>query len=62
MDKSYEKDANDITYASLSEGETVKLKELEKTFNNEFQSDYYLMVMKNHNIKSWQVSGFYIIL
>ena len=52
MDKSYEKDANDITYASLSEGETVKLKELEKTFNNEFQSDYYLMAMKNHNIKS----------
>jgi hypothetical protein len=46
MDKASTKGSNDITYASLSEGETKKLKELEQTFNNQFQSDYYLMVMK----------------
>jgi hypothetical protein len=52
MDNAHIKDSNNITYANLSEGETVKLKELEQTFNNEFHSDYYLMVMKNDNIKS----------
>ena len=60
MDKEHIKNTN-IAYADLSQGETEKLKELEKTFNNEFQCDYYLMVMKSHNIKSWQKSGFYFI-
>ena len=41
-------------------GSLEKLKELEQTFNNEFQCDYYLMVMKNNTIKSWQMSGFYL--
>ncbi|MGH4138932.1 hypothetical protein [Clostridium sp.] len=52
MDKEYTKDSNNIIYADLSQMETEKLKQVEKTFNNEFQCDYYLMVMKNHNIKS----------
>lgn len=52
MDSTYLKSSNDIIYANLSEGETEKLKELEKTFNNQFQCDYYLMVMKNNIIKS----------
>ncbi|MBZ9688727.1 polynucleotide phosphorylase [Clostridium estertheticum] len=52
MDKEYLKDSNGIAYADLSQGETEKLKELEKTFNNEFQRDYYLMAMKKHIIKS----------
>ena len=52
MDKTYSKSFNNITYADLSEGETVKLKELEQTFNNQFESEYYLMVMKNDIIKS----------
>jgi len=60
MNKEYIKDSN-IAYADLSQGQTEKLKELEKTFNNEFQCEYYLMVMKNHIIKSWQKSGFYLI-
>ena len=51
MNKEYIKDSN-IAYADLSQGQTEKLKELEKTFNNEFQCEYYLMVMKNHIIKS----------
>lgn len=46
MDKTSAKGSNDITYASLSEGEAKKLKELEQTFNNQFKCDYYLMVMK----------------
>ncbi len=52
MENVYDKDSNDIVYANLSENQTTKLKELEKTFNNQFQSDYYLMVMRNHNVKS----------
>ncbi|MBU3128116.1 polynucleotide phosphorylase [Clostridium tagluense] len=52
MDKEYLKDSKDIAYADLSQGETEKLKELERTFNSEFQCDYYLMVMKDHSIKS----------
>lgn len=52
MEKAYSKSSNNIIYADLSEGETVKLKELEKTFNNQFQCEYYLMVMKNDIIKS----------
>lgn len=52
MDKAYSKGSNNITYADLSEGETLKLKELEQTFNNQFQCEYYLMVMKNDTIKS----------
>ncbi|MBU3146366.1 polynucleotide phosphorylase [Clostridium sp. CF012] len=52
MDKEYLKDSNNIAYANLSQGETEKLKELERTFNNEFQCEYYLMVMKDHIIKS----------
>lgn len=60
MENVYDKDSNDIVYANLSENQTTKLKELEKTFNNQFQSDYYLMVMRNHNVKSWQMSGFYL--
>ena len=52
MDKEYIKNSNNITYANLSQGEAEKLKDLERTFNNEFQSDYYLMVMKNSIIKS----------
>lgn len=58
MDKEYTKNPKDITYANLSQGETEKLKDLEKTFNNEFHCDYYLMVMKNNIMKSWQMSGF----
>jgi hypothetical protein len=46
LDKSYSKNSNNIIYASLSEPETKKIKELEQTFNNQFQCDYYLMVMK----------------
>ena len=53
MDNVHSNNANNIIYANLSEGEQVKLKELEQTFNNQFQSDYYLMVMKNDIIKSW---------
>jgi len=52
MNKSYSGIPKDITYANLSQGETEKLKELEQTFNNQFQCDYYLMVMKNNTIKS----------
>jgi hypothetical protein len=52
MNKSYSESPNDITYANLSQSETAKLKELEQTFNNEFQCDYYLMVMKNNTMKS----------
>jgi len=59
MNKEHIKDSN-IAYADLSQGQTEKLKELEKTFNNEFQCEYYLMAMKNHIIKSWQKSGFYL--
>lgn len=61
MDKAYSNSSNNVAYANLSEGETNKLKELEQTFNNQFQSDYYLMVMKNHIIKPWYTSGFYNI-
>ncbi|MFT5872678.1 MAG: hypothetical protein ACI8WT_001614 [Clostridium sp.] len=46
------KNSNNITYANLSQGEAEKLKDLEQTFNNEFQSEYYFMVMKNNIIKS----------
>nr|MBK5235199.1 hypothetical protein [Clostridium sp.] len=52
IDKEYIKNSNNITYENLSQGESDKLKDLEQTFNNEFQSDYYLMVMKNNIIKS----------
>ena len=52
MNKSYSEIPNGITYANLSQGETEKLKELEQTFNNQFQCDYYLMVMKNNTMKS----------
>lgn len=53
MDKAHSNNSKNIAYANLSEGETKKLKELEQTFNNQFQSDYYLMVMKNDIIKPW---------
>jgi len=52
MEKEYTKSPSDITYANLSQGETEKLKDLEKTFNNEFHCDYFLMVMKNNIMKS----------
>jgi 2-oxo-4-hydroxy-4-carboxy--5-ureidoimidazoline (OHCU) decarboxylase len=51
MDKDYSKTSNNIGYAELSEGEANKLKELEQTFNNQFDCDYYLMVMKKDNMK-----------
>jgi hypothetical protein len=46
LDKSYSKKPNNIIYANLSEPETRKIKEFEQNFNNQFQCDYYLMVMK----------------
>lgn len=52
MNKNYSENPKDITYATLSQVETEKLKELEQTFNNQFQSEYYLMVMKSNTMKS----------
>ena len=38
---------NNIKYATLKETEEERLKEIEKRFNTEFGTNYYLMVMKD---------------
>ncbi len=38
--------AKNLKYAELHEGAEKKLREIEKQFNNEFGTDYFLMVMK----------------
>lgn len=36
----------EMEYANLGKDQEVKLRDIEKDFNNEFGTDYYLMAMK----------------
>jgi hypothetical protein len=38
--------AKGLEYANLQEGQEKRLREIEMQFNNEFGTDYYLMVLK----------------
>jgi hypothetical protein len=40
----------ELEYAELEERQEKRLRELEKTFNDEFETDYYFMVMKRQKL------------
>lgn len=46
MDNSNLKSGNSLEYANLPDSQRNRLVEMEKQFNNEFGTDYYVMVMK----------------
>jgi len=46
MDKEYLSKLLELNYANLNEAEEKRLRELEKSFNNEFNKQCYFMAMK----------------
>jgi hypothetical protein len=46
MEHKYMDVLKELNYADLSKEQELKLRELEKEFNNEFGKDFYFMVME----------------
>lgn len=45
----YVNSLRELDYASLSDMQEKRLRELEKKFNDEFGTDYYFLTMKREN-------------
>jgi hypothetical protein len=46
MDKEFIESVKELNYADLDKKQEDKLREIEKQFNEEFGTEYYLMAMK----------------
>ncbi len=46
MDKQYLEPLQSLNYANLTKEEEEKLRDLEKTFNTQYDKEVYFMVMK----------------
>jgi uncharacterized protein (DUF4415 family) len=49
MNVEYLNKLTELEYAELEENQEKRLRELEKKFNEEFETEYYFMVMKRDN-------------
>lgn len=46
MDNEFVESVKELNYANLDKKQEEKLREIEKQFNEEFGTEFYLMVMK----------------